>query len=67
LGASGSERQANLSYNFKQIVNSMFPAMYRYLQSTAYHGLDLFADSKEELGAEGTWTAELFATMRLED
>lgn len=35
IGANGKERQANINYNFKQIVNSMFPAIYRYLFNAA--------------------------------
>ena len=49
IGAVGTERQANLSYNFKQIVNSMFPAMYRYFLNTARTSEDLFATSSDQV------------------
>lgn len=42
IGANARERQANLDYNFKQIVNFMFPAMHRYFMRTAVYESDLF-------------------------
>lgn len=49
MGADGRERQAKLDYNFKQIINSIFPASYRYLLNTAHTGTDVFAmDSTPE-------------------
>jgi hypothetical protein len=45
----------------------MFPAIYRYLFNTAAQSTDLFADSREDLGQEGTWTAELFNRIQVED
>ncbi|CAM6002464.1 unnamed protein product [Sphagnum balticum] len=44
LGADARERQANLEYTFKQIVNSMFPALHRYMMRTAYHSKDIYAE-----------------------
>jgi hypothetical protein len=43
VGADGRERQAKLDYNFKQIINSIFPASYRYLLNTAAAAADVFA------------------------
>jgi hypothetical protein len=59
IGATGTERQANLRYCFKQLVNSIFPAIYRYLLNSAHQITGLFSDQ------DGTeeWTAEMFANM----
>lgn len=57
IGATGTERQANLRYCFKQLVNSIFPAIYRYLLNSAHEATGLFSDQ------EGTeeWTLEIFS------
>jgi hypothetical protein len=30
MGANSKERQSNMQYNFKQIINSLFPALHRF-------------------------------------
>lgn len=42
IGANGKERFAKLDYNFKQVVNSMFPASSRYLLNNAEQSTDIF-------------------------
>ena len=42
IGASGRERQAKLTYQYKSIVNTLFPALYRYLLFSSYHKFDMF-------------------------
>ena len=37
------ERQTKLDYCFKQITNSLFPAMHRYFMHCADREVDLFA------------------------
>jgi hypothetical protein len=69
VGADGRERQAKLDYNFKQIINSIFPASYRYLLNTAYAGTDVFAmDSTPETLASNpkSWISELYQASGLE-
>jgi hypothetical protein len=43
IGANGKERFAKLDYNFKQVVNSMFPASFRYLLNNAEFSADIFS------------------------
>lgn len=45
----------------------MFPAIYRYLFNTAELSEDLFAESREDIAKEGSWTAEFIASLRIED
>jgi hypothetical protein len=30
MGANSKERQSNIQYNFKQIINSLIPALHRF-------------------------------------
>jgi hypothetical protein len=53
IGANARERQARLDYNFKQIINSLFPAIHRYLMNTALYRRDIFADEDH---ASPSWT-----------
>lgn len=60
IGASGRERQAKIDYNFKNIINTMFPALYRYILSTAVNQVDLFSHSESsKIG----WTRELLGKL----
>ena len=70
VGANGRERQAKLDYIFKQIVNSMFPASYRYLLNTAASSLDVFTPSAtlQSLSSNpDSWISELYQTSTLGD
>lgn len=42
IGASGKERQAKINYFFKNIINTLFPALHRYLLHIASRSLDIF-------------------------
>lgn len=42
IGASGRERQSKLAYHFKSIVNTMFPALYRYILFCCNRRIDFF-------------------------
>lgn len=42
IGASGRERQSKLTYHYKSIVNTLFPALYRYLLLSNIHQVDFF-------------------------
>jgi hypothetical protein len=60
IGANARERQANLDYSFKQMINAIFPAMHRYLLHAATYEYDVFDN---EINAQtlldvsrGTWT-----------
>jgi hypothetical protein len=44
IGASGHERQAKIEYYFKQLVNTLFPAIHRYLMYCSDKRLDLFEE-----------------------
>lgn len=46
IGASGRERQCKLAYHFKSIVNTMFPALYRYLLICCMKKLDIFSNDE---------------------
>ena len=48
IGASGRERQARINYNFKNIINTLFPALYRYILSTSVHQKDLFSIGNDD-------------------
>lgn len=55
IGASGRERQSKLAYHYKSIVNTIFPALYRYILFSSMHNFDIFEDSKKKIG-EWDWT-----------
>ena len=42
IGPTGRERQAKLTYNFKNIINTLFPGLHRYLMATAIKDLDFY-------------------------
>jgi hypothetical protein len=42
IGPSGKEREVKLEYYFKNVVNTWFPALHRYLFVTAAYQLDIF-------------------------
>jgi hypothetical protein len=62
IGANARERQARLDYNFKQIINSLFPAMHRYLMHAALHEKDVFGE-----GDYNDWTASFYQELKLTD
>jgi hypothetical protein len=62
----GTERQTNLAYCFKQIFNTIFPAIYRYLLNTAQNATGLFSDEQQEVGGED-WTEELVTIMPVDE
>lgn len=70
IGANASERQTKLDYYFKQITNSLFPAMHRYLMYCATTDADLFAENVTETQLQQPdqkrWTQELFAKIKLD-
>lgn len=43
IGANAKERQTKLDYYFKQITNSLFPAMHRYMMYCAVKNEDIFS------------------------
>lgn len=43
IGPSGRERHAKIEYNFKNIVNTLFPGLLRYFLITASKNTDMFA------------------------
>jgi hypothetical protein len=59
VGANAGERRARLDYNFKQIINSLFPAMHRYLMHAALHQQDLFGET------ENAWTTSFYQELDL--
>lgn len=69
IGANGKERQSKLEYNFKQIINSLFPAGHRYFMHSAVYKKDLFAENvtPETLvqAGEGKWTKNLYEELGL--
>ena len=56
IGPTGRERQAKLTYNFKNIINTLFPGLHRYFMSTAVKNLDFY---KDEPNQELNWTKDL--------
>ncbi len=69
MGADSKERQAKLDYSIKQIINSMFPAIYRYLFYSAHLSVDIFQPSvtPESLNNPDCWTYEVHQRACLED
>ncbi len=60
IGANGKERFAKLDYNFKQVVNSMFTASFRYLLNNAEFSTDIFSPNATPLSLTSNsqrWTS----------
>lgn len=64
IGASGRERQSKLAYQYKSIVNTMFPALYRYLLYSSLHKFDIFSKGDPK-GSEWEWTNSFMAKLQL--
>lgn len=61
IGASGRERQAKINFQFKNIVNTLFPALYRYILICAFKEIDLFSLTETKMN----WTQKLIQDLNL--
>lgn len=68
IGANGKERFAKLDYNFKQVVNSMFPASFRYLLNNAEQSTDIFepnASTHSLTSNPQHWTSQIYQSTAI--
>lgn len=65
IGASGRERQSKLTYHFKSIVNTLFPALYRYILYSCMLETDYFSKGQPK-PTEWNWTNELMEKLQMD-